>query len=216
MKTLEVKQISKTYGTGDNSVKALKNVSFEVEKGEFTAIIGESGSGKSTLLNIVGDLDKPTSGTVLINGKNIHGMKEKEQTVFRRRNIGFIFLLIISLVSIINIVNSIIIGVAVRTRQYGIMRAIGTESSQITGIIRSEALTYSITGCLSGLTAGLISSRWLYGYVITSHFPYSKWHFPVLQISAIILVTFLATLPGIIIPSKKFFRSSITDTINSL
>jgi len=88
---LEVKSISKTYGSGETAVHALKEVSFSVPKGEFVAIVGESGSGKSTLLNMVGALDNPTSGKVFIDGKDIFAMKDSNLTIFRRRNIGFIF-----------------------------------------------------------------------------------------------------------------------------
>lgn len=88
---LEVSKISKTYGSGDTAVRALKKVSFSVPRGEYVAIVGESGSGKSTLLNMIGALDVPTSGKVWIDGKDIFGMKESRLTVFRRRNIGFIF-----------------------------------------------------------------------------------------------------------------------------
>lgn len=91
MNLLEVKGISKTYGSGETAVEALKNVSFSVEKGEFVAIVGESGSGKSTLLNMIGALDSPTSGKVIIDGKDIMAMKDHAATIFRRRNIGFIF-----------------------------------------------------------------------------------------------------------------------------
>lgn len=91
MELLEVKSICKTYGEGETAVQALKNVSFSLRKGEFAAIIGESGSGKSTLLNMVGALDVPSSGTVRIDGKDIYSMKDKELTIFRRRNIGFVF-----------------------------------------------------------------------------------------------------------------------------
>lgn len=91
MNLLEVEQLSKTYGTGEAAVHALKNVTFSVPKGEFVAVVGESGSGKSTLLNMIGALDTPTSGKVLIDGKDIFSMKERNLTVFRRRNIGFIF-----------------------------------------------------------------------------------------------------------------------------
>ena len=91
MNLLEVKNISKTYGSGETAVKALKNVSFSVPKGEYVAIVGESGSGKSTLLNMIGALDTPTSGKVLIDGKDIFSMNDRKLTVFRRRNIGFIF-----------------------------------------------------------------------------------------------------------------------------
>ena len=90
MNLLEVKNICKTYGNGETAVKALKDVSFSVPKGEYVAIVGESGSGKSTLLNMIGALDTPTSGKVLIDGKDIFCMNDKKLTVFRRRNIGFI------------------------------------------------------------------------------------------------------------------------------
>ncbi|MBS7008130.1 ABC transporter ATP-binding protein [Anaerostipes sp.] len=88
---LEVKSISKTYGSGETAVHALKNAKFSVPKGEFVAVVGESGSGKSTLLNMIGALDTPTSGKVLIDGKDIFAMDDRHLTVFRRRNIGFIF-----------------------------------------------------------------------------------------------------------------------------
>ncbi len=91
MNLLEVHKICKTYGSGEAAVRALKGVSFSVPKGEYVAIVGESGSGKSTLLNMIGALDTPTSGKVLIDGQDTFAMKERNLTVFRRRNIGFIF-----------------------------------------------------------------------------------------------------------------------------
>ena len=91
MNLLEVKQVSKTYGKGEAAVRALKNVSFSVPKGEFVAVVGESGSGKSTLLNMIGALDMPTSGKVFIDGKDIFSMRDSKLTIFRRRNIGFVF-----------------------------------------------------------------------------------------------------------------------------
>lgn len=91
MNLLEVKSICKTYGSGETAVQALKNVSFSVLKGEFVAVVGESGSGKSTLLNMLGALDTPTSGKVFIDGNDTFRMKDKALTIFRRRNIGFIF-----------------------------------------------------------------------------------------------------------------------------
>lgn len=91
MNLLEVSKICKTYGSGEAAVEALKNVSFSVPKGEYVAIVGESGSGKSTLLNMIGALDTPTSGKVLVDGRDTFAMKEQNLTVFRRRNIGFIF-----------------------------------------------------------------------------------------------------------------------------
>ena len=91
MRLLEVNDLSKTYGTGETAVKALKGGTFSVPKGEFVAVVGESGSGKSTLLNLIGGLDTPTSGKVFIDGKDIFSMKDRNLTVFRRRSIGFVF-----------------------------------------------------------------------------------------------------------------------------
>ena len=93
MALLEVKNLKKIYTTrfGGNQVQALKNVNFSVEKGEYIAIMGESGSGKTTLLNILASLDKPTSGTVLLSGKNLTTIKEKDISSFRRDNLGFVF-----------------------------------------------------------------------------------------------------------------------------
>ncbi len=93
MSLLEVKNVKKTYTTrfGGNLVHALSNISFSVEQGEYAAIMGESGSGKTTLLNILASLDKPTSGEILLNGKNIVSINEKEISAFRRDNLGFVF-----------------------------------------------------------------------------------------------------------------------------
>ena len=91
MDLLKVENICKTYGSGEAAVNALRDVSFSVPKGEYVAIVGESGSGKSTLLNMIGALDTPTSGKVVIDGKDIFSMDDRKLTVFRRRNIGFIF-----------------------------------------------------------------------------------------------------------------------------
>lgn len=91
MKILEVTNLSKTYGTGETQVKALDNVSLSVESGEFVAIIGPSGSGKSTLLHILGGVDVPTSGSVVINGVDISNLDETALAIFRRRQIGLIY-----------------------------------------------------------------------------------------------------------------------------
>ena len=93
MALLEVKNLKKVYTTrfGGNHVHALSNVSFSVEQGEYVAVMGESGSGKTTLLNILAALDKPTSGEVLLGGRNIVTIKEREISAFRRDNLGFVF-----------------------------------------------------------------------------------------------------------------------------
>lgn len=91
MEILRVENLCKIYGESEATVNALKNVSFSLEKGELAAVVGESGSGKSTLLNCIGALDNPTSGTVLIDRQDLFAMREEERTIFRRRNIGFVF-----------------------------------------------------------------------------------------------------------------------------
>lgn len=91
MEILKVENLNKTYGKGENIVEALKNINFSVNKGEFVAIVGASGSGKSTLLHLLGGLDRPTGGKVIIDGESIYDYKEEKLAIFRRRKIGFIF-----------------------------------------------------------------------------------------------------------------------------
>ena len=91
MAILETKNLKKIYGSGENEVHALDGVSISVEEGEFVAIVGTSGSGKSTLLNMIGGLDRSTSGSVVVRGKELMQMKDEQLTIFRRRNVGFVF-----------------------------------------------------------------------------------------------------------------------------
>lgn len=108
MSILESNQLCKVYGSGENAIHACDNVSISVEDGEFIAIIGTSGSGKSTLLNLLGGLDRPTSGTVTISGKDIFSMSDEELTIFRRRNIGFVFQNY-NLVPILNVYENVVL-----------------------------------------------------------------------------------------------------------
>ena len=91
MAILEVKNLTKIYGNDENKVVALDHVSFTIEKGEFIAIVGSSGSGKSTLLHLIGGVDKPTSGEVIVNGQNVYKKNENELAIFRRREVGLIY-----------------------------------------------------------------------------------------------------------------------------
>ncbi len=91
MELLRVEQLSKIYGTGDNEIRALDDVSFSVEKGQFVAIVGPSGSGKSTLLHILGGVDRPTKGKVYLNGQDVFAQKEDQLAIFRRRQVGLIY-----------------------------------------------------------------------------------------------------------------------------
>ena len=110
MEILEVNELTKVYGSGENMVTALDHVSFQVKKGEFVAIVGTSGSGKSTLLHMLGGLDRPTSGGVTVDGKEIFTLKDEELTIFRRRKIGFVFQNY-NLVPVLNVYENILLPV---------------------------------------------------------------------------------------------------------
>ena len=110
MTILSTTELKKIYGSGENEVHALAGVNLEVEKGEFVAIVGTSGSGKSTLLHMLGGLDRPTSGSVHVDGKDIFSLKDEELTIFRRRKIGFVFQNY-NLVPVLNVYENIVLPV---------------------------------------------------------------------------------------------------------
>ena len=108
MTILETKDLRKVYGSGDTEVRALDGVNLAVEKGEFVAVVGTSGSGKSTLLHMLGGLDRPTGGTVTVDGRELSAMKDEELTIFRRRKIGFVFQNY-NLVPVLNVYENIVL-----------------------------------------------------------------------------------------------------------
>ncbi len=108
MDVLQAKDLKKIYGSGNNAVHALDGVDLSVKKGEFVAIVGTSGSGKSTLLHMLGGLDRPTSGTVMVDGQDIFSLKEEALTIFRRRKIGFVFQAY-NLVPVLNVYENIVL-----------------------------------------------------------------------------------------------------------
>ncbi len=110
MTILSTQNLKKIYGSGENQVHALDGVNFQVERGEFVAVVGTSGSGKSTLLHMLGGLDRPTSGTVTVDGRDIFSLKDEELTIFRRRKIGFVFQNY-NLVPVLNVYENILLPV---------------------------------------------------------------------------------------------------------
>ena len=116
MTVLETKDLKKYYGSGDTQVKALDGVDLTVENGEFVAIVGTSGSGKSTLLHMLGGLDRPTGGSVLVEGRDIFALKDEELTIFRRRKIGFVFQNY-NLVPVLNVYENIVLPIQLDGRQ---------------------------------------------------------------------------------------------------
>ena len=116
MQILQAKDLKKIYGSGETAVHALDGVNFAVEKGEFVAVVGTSGSGKSTLLHMLGGLDRPTGGTVTVDGKEIFELKDEELTIFRRRKIGFVFQNY-NLVPVLNVYENIVLPMQLDGRQ---------------------------------------------------------------------------------------------------
>ena len=116
MRILETRDLHKVYGTGDTEVRALDGVNLSVENGEFVAIVGTSGSGKSTLLHMLGGLDRPTSGSVMVDGKDIFSLKDEALTIFRRRKIGFVFQSY-NLVPVLNVFENIVLPIQLDGRQ---------------------------------------------------------------------------------------------------
>ena len=116
MEILKIENLTKTYGEGSTQVKALDNVSFSVEKGEFLAIIGPSGSGKSTLLHIIGGVDKPTSGKVWMDGQDVYAQDEEQLAVFRRRQVGLIYQFY-NLIPVLNVIENMTLPVLMDGRK---------------------------------------------------------------------------------------------------
>lgn len=144
MEILKVDKLCKTYGKGSALVEAVKNASFSLEKGEFAAVVGESGSGKSTLLNCIGGLDTPTSGNIYLDGENLFQMKENERTIFRRRNIGFVFQSF-HLIQELDVENNIIFPLLLDNK-----KADKAEVEEILEILGLQERRHALPGQLSG------------------------------------------------------------------
>ncbi len=145
MSILESNQLCKVYGSGENEIHACDEVSISIEDGEFVAIIGTSGSGKSTLLNLLGGLDRPTSGTVTVSGKDIFSMNDEELTIFRRRNIGFVFQNY-NLVPILNVYENIVLPIELDGSQ--------VDKEYVDQIIRTLGLEEKLTAMPNQLSGG--------------------------------------------------------------
>lgn len=145
MSILKAENLVKIYGQGENEVKALNNVSLEIEEGEFVSIVGSSGSGKSTLLNMLGGLDRLTSGDIYINNKKLGDMKDEELTIFRRRNIGFVFQNY-NLVPILNVYENIVLPIE--------LDGMKIDEEYIDSIINTLELNQKLTNIPNNLSGG--------------------------------------------------------------
>lgn len=128
----------------------------------------------------------------------------------------YAFLAIIALVTVLNIGNSISMSVSARMKQYGVMRAVGMDERQVTKMIAAEAATYATLGFATGCIIGLPLSKLLYDFLITEHFPYAIWHFPIGSLVIILLVVSLAAIAAVYAPTKRIHSMPITATINEL
>ena len=145
MSILKAENLVKIYGQSENEVKALNNVSLEIEEGEFVSIVGSSGSGKSTLLNMLGGLDRLTSGDIYINNKKLGDMKDEELTIFRRRNIGFVFQNY-NLVPILNVYENIVLPIE--------LDGMKIDEEYIDSIINTLGLNQKLTNMPNNLSGG--------------------------------------------------------------
>lgn len=145
MKILQASNLTKIYGSGENEVHALDGVNFSVEKGEFVVIVGTSGSGKSTLLHMLGGLDRPTGGSVEVDGKEIFSLKDEELTIFRRRKIGFVFQNY-NLVPVLNVYENIVLPVQLDGKT--------PDASYIDSIIETLGLERKLENLPNNLSGG--------------------------------------------------------------
>lgn len=145
MPILQTTQLKKIYGSGENAVHALNGIDLQIEKGEFVAVVGTSGSGKSTLLHMLGGLDRPTSGTVEVDGQNIFALKEEALTIFRRRKIGFVFQNY-NLVPVLNVYENIVLPIQ--------MDGGSPDSNYINSIIETLGLGSKLQNLSNNLSGG--------------------------------------------------------------
>lgn len=145
MEILKATDLTKLYGSGENTIHALNSVSLSIQKGEFAAIVGTSGSGKSTLLHMLGGLDRPTSGSVTVDGKEIFSLKEEALTIFRRRKIGFVFQAY-NLVPVLNVYENIVLPLELDGRK--------PDSAFIDEIVQTLGLKDRLTALPSQLSGG--------------------------------------------------------------
>ena len=145
MAIMETADLSKIYGQGDTAVRALDGVSIKVEKGEFVAVVGTSGSGKSTLLHMLGGLDRPTSGSVMVDGRDIVLLRDEELTIFRRRKIGFVFQNY-NLVPVLNVYENIVLPVE--------LDGVEPDETYIRGIVATLGLESKLTSLPGQLSGG--------------------------------------------------------------
>lgn len=225
MRILETRDLHKVYGTGDTEVRALDGVNLSVENGEFVAIVGTSGSGKSTLLHMLGGLDRPTSGSVMVDGKDIFSLKDEALTILRRRKIGFVFqsynlvpvlgsllCTIIGIVGVLNFFNAMMTSILSRRREFAVLQAVGMTGKQLEEMLIWEGLLYTLG---SGLIAGLLSAvvNPLAGRLLEQSYWFYSYHY---TISPVLLMLPVFLLLGCTIPAGMYHQAAKSSIVQQL
>ena len=218
MDILQACDLKKTYGTGEACVHALDGVSLNVEKGEFVAIVGTSGSGKSTLLHMLGGLDRPSSGKVFVDGKDIFSLKDEELTIFRRRKIGFVFQAY-NLVPVLNVYENIVLPIELDggkvDKEFAVLQSVGMTKRQLKLMLIYEGLFYAVGSIIASLILSVVLSPML-GNMMSAMFWFVTYHFTIMPVILIIPVFLLLgwLIPAVLYHAGK--RQSIVENLREL
>ena len=218
---IEAKELSKIYGSGESRVVALDKVNLEIASSDFISIMGPSGSGKSTLLHLLSGLDKPTSGSLTYDGKDIYRFNDKELSSFRRRRIGFIFqqfnllpvLTAKENIIILNIINTVYSNIHTRVGEIGMQRAIGMSAASLYKTFLWEGAYYGIIASVIGAVFGYVCCIFV-GAAQTDALQLVA--VPVMAIVEAAIISIVACLLATAIPLRSIARMSIVDSIETV
>lgn len=220
MSILQTTELKKYYGSKPNITKALDGVTLSIEDGEFVAIVGTSGSGKSTLLNMMGGLDRPTSGSIEVKGKELSKLKDEQLTIFRRRNIGFIFQNY-NLVPVLNVYENIVLPVELdgdtvdkhfMNEVVKMLQSVGMTGRQVKQMLIYEGIGYSILGLLGSLILSVIASLTVVR-MMGAELTYFTWHFTLIPVFLCIIPLILITAIVPLVCYNKMAQKTVVERL---